>query len=309
MRTIRWIIILILLEATMHDVRATEPRDFDAKWDYGKPADTEAVFRDMLADAHDTKDAAYVAELLTQIARTLGLQQRFTEAHATLDEALAGIESEDGVPFVRYLLERGRAFNSSDEREQATPLFEDAWRIASEKGYDFYAVDAAHMMEIVSAPENKLDWNEKACRVAEASDSPRAKGWLGSLYNNRGWSLHELERYEEALAVFEKRLAWLTANRPDTTQLNVTHWSIAKTLRLLDRPEEALEKQRALLEKEPEDGYVYEEIGECLLALGRPRDAAPYFREAHARLSTDPWLERNEAERLARLKELGAEAN
>lgn len=52
----------------------------------------------------------------------------------------------------------------------------------------------------------------------------------------------------------------------------------------------------------PEDGYVYEEIGECLLALG-DASAKSYFVKAYALLSKDPQLQ-SETERLNRLREL-----
>ena len=53
------------------------------------------------------------------------------------------------------------------------------------------------------------------------------------------------------------------------------------------------------------DGYVLEEIGECLLALDRAVAARPYFREAYASLSQDIWLVEQEPETLAWWKELG----
>ncbi|HSI33415.1 MAG: tetratricopeptide repeat protein, partial [Phycisphaerae bacterium] len=53
------------------------------------------------------------------------------------------------------------------------------------------------------------------------------------------------------------------------------------------------------------DGYVYEEIGECLLTMGRRDEARPHFARAHALLSVDPWFPPNQPDRLARLKQLG----
>ena len=53
------------------------------------------------------------------------------------------------------------------------------------------------------------------------------------------------------------------------------------------------------------DGYVYEELAECLYALGRLDEAKPYFRRAHELLSKDAWFVEGEAPRLARLAMLG----
>jgi hypothetical protein len=54
-----------------------------------------------------------------------------------------------------------------------------------------------------------------------------------------------------------------------------------------------------------QDGFVYEEIAECLLTLNRKEEARKYFAIAYQNLSKDPWLSRDEPERLERLKRLG----
>ena len=59
--------------------------------------------------------------MLTQIARTEGLQREFEEAHAILDTVEAMLTDEMGVPRIRYLLERGRVYNSSNQREKSKP--------------------------------------------------------------------------------------------------------------------------------------------------------------------------------------------
>src|SRR5204863_234264 len=81
---------------------------------------------------------------------------------------------------------RGRTFNSSKQRDDSRPYFLEAWRIASESGEDRHAIDAAHMMGIIEPPETKLDWNIAALSLAENSPDPKARRWLGSLYNNIG---------------------------------------------------------------------------------------------------------------------------
>ena len=53
------------------------------------------------------------------------------------------------------------------------------------------------------------------------------------------------------------------------------------------------------------DGYVFEEIAENLLLLGRPDDARPYFARAYAELAANLWLLESEPARLERLKANG----
>ena len=72
--------------------------------------------------------------------------------------------------------------------------------------------------------------------------------------------------------------------------------------------QEALDQQLALLTEHKiagsRDGYVDEEIGECLLTLGRVDESHAYFAQAYDELSKDAWLVANEAARLERLKSL-----
>jgi tetratricopeptide (TPR) repeat protein len=206
---------------------------------------------------------------------------------------------------VRYLLERGRVFNSSDHPEEARSFFMRAWDLAVKLGEDNLAVDALHMVAIVAEPEAQMYWNGQALALAERSADPKARQWRGSLYNNMAWTHHDAGRYTEALDLFEKakRFREETGQQP---QLRIAKWSVARCLRSLGRVQEALTTQTALLtEAEGQsDGYIHEEIGECLLALGQSAQAKPYFKEAYALLSQDPWLTEHEAGRLARLKEL-----
>ncbi|MDE2729275.1 MAG: tetratricopeptide repeat protein [Gemmatimonadota bacterium] len=289
--------------------------DFDQLWDYNDPAKTEKAFEELLPAVECAGNRAYHAQLLTQIARTHSLRRQFDEAHGILDVAEAlvihkDVQPEDETPVVRIrlLLERGRTFNSAGDTDSARPLFNEAWERARQAGEDYHAVDAAHMLGICEPVDASLMWNNRAMEAAEASGDPRAKGWLGALYNNTGWTYHDAGEYEKALELFEKGLAWRTEwDNSQTTQ--IARWTVARALRSLGRTHEALAMQQSLL-KEHEaagtsDGYVFEEIAECLLTLERPDEARPYFGRAYQELSQDGWLTENEPERLARLKRLG----
>ncbi len=284
---------------------AETPTDFDSLWDYDRPGETEIKFRELLPAVHDT---SHHTQLLTQIARAEGLQRRFEDAHRTLDEAGKLLTDDLKRARVRYLLERGRVFNSSGQPDKAQPLFQQAYELAQTEHEDFYAVDAAHMLAIVEPPEQQLEWNLRAIEMAEKSDDPRARKWLGSLLNNLGWTYHDSGQYETALDTFQKALKWREGQGdPETTR--IARWCVARALRSLKRIDEAHTIQTTLL-REYEDtgeksGYVYEELAECLHALGRDTEAQPYFALAYEELSKDAWLVNNEAARLERLKELG----
>jgi len=282
-----------------------EMLDFDALWDYDHPDQTEAKFRDVLAKA-DSHATDYRLQLLTQIARTEGLQRKFEDAHRTLDAVEAELNEDEAaypVARIRYLLERGRVFNSSRQREQAVPLFEAALDHAVAAEEDFYAVDAAHMLGIAAPAEDQLNWNLKALEMAESSPSKRAQGWAGSLYNNIGWTYHDMGQYENALAVFEKGAAWQHMHGHDA-KYKIARWCIARCLRSLNRIPEAVVILQEL-EFGGSGGYTYEELAECLLALGQVEAAQPYFALAYRDLSQDAYLVAEEPARLKRLAEMG----
>ena len=141
-----------------------------------------------------------------------------------------------------------------------------------------------------------------------ASTDQRARGWLGSLYNNIGWTYYEQQRYDEALEIFKKTVTFFEdPRRPD--RLRIARYSVGKTLRALGQLDKALTIQMELHEdakqRNDPDGFVCEEIAECLLAQRKTSESKPYFARAYELLSKDDWLKRDEPKRLERLRDLG----
>ncbi|MBI1258894.1 MAG: tetratricopeptide repeat protein [Chloroflexi bacterium] len=281
--------------------------DLATLWDYDQPDQSERDFKALLPLVQsDPANLNYELELLTQIARAQGLQRHFEEGHRTLDEVERRMTPRTTVE-VRYLLERGRMFRSGDEKEQARPLFERAWELGQQIGETGYAVDAAHMLGILDAPD--LTWNLKALDLAESSPDPRAQRWRASLYNNIGWSYHDNGDYDKALEIFAKALA-LREEEGNSETIRIARWAVARTLRSLNRLDEALALQRqnaAQIQREGgSDGYIEEEIGEILLAQGQSQAAKAHFARAYEQLSLDDWLVEREPARLERLSQLGS---
>lgn len=280
--------------------------EIDQLWDYNRPDVSEQRFRELLPQAAELLPLEI--ELLTQIARAQGLQRQFAAAHATLDRAQQQLTPEMTRPQIRYLLERGRVFNSAGLADQASAFFEQAWELARAAGESFYAIDAAHMLGISEPPERQLRWSLQALELAEQASDPRAQAWRGPLLNNIGWSYHDQGQYEQALHYLQRALAWREA-AGSAPEIAIARWGVARALRALGRVAEALAIQQTLLGEtesaDTPDGYVYEELAECLLLLGRTDEALPYFALAYAQLALDPWLSEHEPQRLARLKQLG----
>lgn len=287
--------------------------EIDSLWNRQDPIESEARFQKTLDDPETSDDANYRHQLLTQLARAQGLQRRFDDAHQTLDRVESRLAELDAETHVRYWLERGRVHNSSGNSHDAIPLFQQAWQKASDAALDFYAIDAAHMLAFVEpATDAQIDWYGKAIAVVQSTQDDRAKSWHGSLANNYAWTLHDAGRYEDALPVFQDAQTWFEQNGKPHTQ-RIARWSVARALRSLQRYDEALTIQRALLAEHnaagSSDGFVQEEIAENLLAQGHDNEAQSHFKAAYDLLSQDGWLTANEPERIARLKRLADGSN
>ena len=278
----------------------------DRAWDFARPAESEARFRAELATLPPGSSASL--EACTQLARAQGLQREFTAAHATLDAVERALPGQPERVAVRYLLERGRVFNSSRQPDKAVPLFQDALTRARAAGEDFLAIDAAHMLGIAAPAETRLKWNLEAIAMTERTSDARARRWLASSYNNMGWMYHERGEYASALAYFEKAVpAWEA--RGDPRGVHIARWAVARAYRSLGRNDDALAIQRQLeaegVAANAPDGYVYEELGELLLANGERAAAQTHFARAFELLGGNATFRANEPERLARLRRLG----
>ena len=278
----------------------------DAWWDFQRPDVSESRFRAELVRLAPGSPAAL--ELKTQIARAEGLQRKFAAALATLDDVEKALPGATPRARVRYLLERGRVFNSSGAPEKAVPLFRDALDGARSAGEDFLAIDAAHMLGIAAPAAQQLEWNLEALAMTQSMHDARSRRWLASLYNNIGWTYHGRGDFAIALEYFEKALpAW--EERGGSSNVRAARWAIARCLRSLERYDDALAIQRALLEELQRtgevDGYVFEELGELHLARDDAAAAKPWFGKAYAVLSQDAGLQATEPARLERLRRLG----
>lgn len=227
-------------------------------WDFDDPAGSEHRFREAAAAASGSRRAVW----LTQVARSLGLQERYDEGHAVLD-GLAPDEAAEVA--VRLLLERGRLRRSAGDPTAARPLFEEAATLAGREGLEELHVDALHMVALV------VPSDEVALATARAAADPRARAWQASLLNNIGMTHADAGDWGAALAAFEDALEARQATG-SPADVRVAWWMVAWALRNLGDTERALEIQRRLKAEltasGEEDPYVDEEI--TILTGGTP---------------------------------------
>ena len=232
-------------------------------WDYDDPAASEMRLLEAAAAAEGTSEHA---AWLTQVARALGLQERFDEGHAMLDDLVAN----DDETAARISLERGRLFRSAGDIDAALPHFEAAAARAASSGFEELQLDALHMVALAAPPEERLARHEQALAVARAATDPTARSWDAALLNNMGMFHADAGDHATALDLFEQALAACERiGEPPRTR--VAKWMVAWSLRELGRTDEALARQRALkaeLDAAGEtDPFVDQEIA---ILEGRP---------------------------------------
>jgi len=238
-------------------------------WNFSSPSESEQRFRAALAGARGDLRL----ELETQIARTYSLRKRFDDAHKLLDEIEPRLQDAGLKPRLRYLLERGRTFNSSGDKARGDE--------------EDLAIDAAHMVAIVEGGEKALQWNLMALPLATGAKDVAARLWKAPLLNNIGYELKVLGRYDEALGYFQQALV-AYEERGDKDTIRVAQWMIANTLRMLGKFDAALAIQLRLEKEFAADGrvdvHVLEEIAELYESLGDRAKARSYSRRAAEQL-------------------------
>lgn len=281
---------------------------FEKLWNFADPAGTEAAFRRYLGES-DLPDP-HRAELMTQISRACCLQRHHAEAREALDAARPLLAPGASRARVRWLLEMGRLENELGTEDRGVARFEEAWRLARECGEDFYAVDAAHMLGYVLDGEESVRWHETGLARVRESDDARTKRWHFRLLGNLGRQYVGMGRFDEALRVYGEAKEVCEVQDLSAETRRDARWNIAHAHRHAGEVPRALgilrelEAEVAATAPKP-DGYVFEEIAECLLALEREEEARSYFARAWEQHRDDPWFPPTDPSRLRRIRELG----
>lgn len=221
-------------------------------WDFNDPAASEGRFR-AAAQGRPSPEAEAWA---TQVARALGLQERYDEGHAVLDQ----IDVDDAEVRCRVALERGRLWRSAGDPNAARPFFEAAVEAAPA---DSLRIDAWHMLALVVPRPGSTELTHRALETARSSHEPAARAWEASLLNNLGMEHADDGDFAAALPVFEEALA-VRRTGDDAEATRIARWMVAWSLRNLGRTDEALAIQRELKAELDAmgvvDGFVDEEL-------------------------------------------------
>jgi len=272
-----------------HDM-GIDVRDF---WNFSDPVASEKRFRAILRRktlSHDEK-----LEIWAQVARTWSLRAECDKCHAILDEYWDDAMVAGPRPKACFELERGRAFRTAKDVPASIPYFQ----IAATSTEEDLKVDALHMLAIVAKGDESRRINLEALEVAKVSSNPWAVRWQGTLCNNLGWSAFEDEKFSEAVEWFGKAVIE-REKYGNTSAIHIAKWCLGRGYRAAGDLDKAFELQTKLAE-EGADGYVYEELGEILLAQGKTEEAKPHFRRAVEQLEAELGAE---SDKILRMRQL-----
>lgn len=227
-------------------------------WDFDDPAASEQRFREAAASATSPEREV----LLTQVARSLGLQGRYDDGHQVLDGIVPGDPEVD----VRVALERGRLVRSAGDDAGAQPLFAHAAHLAADAQLDDLQVDALHMAALVAEPDDRLAAHEEALAAARSAADPRARDWDASILTNIGMVHADAGDFGAALVAFDEALD-ARMRIGEHTRTRVARWMVAWALRNLGRRDEALALQQAIKADLDANGEVDPHVDEELALL------------------------------------------
>lgn len=171
-------------------------------WDFDAPASSGHRF----LERAETTDAPESLAWTTQAARAHGLSGEYDAGLALLDFVDAA-GNDDPEVLCRSSLERGRLLRSSGNPGASLPLFQAAEKIAAAAGLDVLLIDALHMQALVVDPGEAERINLAALDIARNSEDGEARDWDASLLNNMGMNAADAGEWPRALGLFEEALA------------------------------------------------------------------------------------------------------
>ena len=278
-------------------------------WDFSDPLASEKNFREKMKK--HSNSAFEVWELQTQVARALGLQEKFFQAFQVLDSIQAGLEyapvceSKDLVG-IRYNLERGRILLLTEKIEDSIRYFRFAYKLAMKiSAYDL-SIDAIKMLLNLTSVNERIDLGLKGISIATERGNENLYSSIGELATGVGQAYLENKEYQKAIEQF-MHARDIFSKLIDAENARTSRRSICIAQRGLGNYKEALLELRMqeewLKKSDNLDGIVFQEIAENLLALGHSSSSI-YFSKALECFKLQDLIADMDPKRISRIREL-----
>jgi tetratricopeptide (TPR) repeat protein len=239
-------------------------------FDYDRPKESEAGLAELADVALSCGNRELAAASLAQAARAQGIQNRLAEAQTTLDRAarLATIPRTG----IKIMLEQGRIARRQRRLDLARRQFNQAFELAEDEREDALAADAAHMLALLESGDSYLQWTARGLAIAEGSQDPVARRWVGNLTYNAAIRLSESGDHQAAALMFARSLAARRIEN-DAELVAAAELALSAELAHIGRLDEAEAIQRRLLRDAASNPAFAAEVRAQLDQLGKIKQA------------------------------------
>lgn len=222
-------------------------------------------------------------EAMSQVARMNLLLDQKEEGRTWLNLAADRASDSDPMGWSRYLGVRGRFEWKDEDLAKTKETFNEMFIYCNTNALWSRAVDAAHMIAIVSdTPEEQIEWG---MRGIEAAESGGEESWLGPLWNNMAITYFDQGKFDSALTCFLKAREYHWRHSGESGKL-FADYHVGMTYRKLGKLQEAKQWLRPVLawaERMGNPGAIgqaYEDLGEVAIAEGQKAEGIKMLEQA-----------------------------
>ena len=233
--------------------------------------------------AHDEFNRSVETEALAQVARMNLLLGNKEAGRKILDQASERADDADPQGWSRYLGVKGRFEWKDGELKTARVTFEQMYNYCQTNSLYSRAIDAAHMVAIVSeSHEDQIKWGKLGIEIADKTENEQ---WLGPLWNNLAGTYYDQKDFENALDCYLKAREYHWRFSGEVGKL-YADYHVGMTYRLLKKYDEAGKWLRPVLawaerlNNHSAIGQACEDLGEIEAAVGNKTAALKFFRRA-----------------------------
>ncbi len=260
------------------------------------------IYEKAAAAAESENNTSILTEAYSQVARCYILANNLDQGKYWLAKAEKFANPDQPEGWSRFLGVRGRlewqeevsrTGEFSPVAKQAADTFKEMYDYCIENKLYSRAIDAAHMVAIVSDMNDRIEWGLKGIKAAEEGNITE---WLGPLWNNHGWNLDEMGKYDQSLAALLKAREYHYQSQDEMSRL-IADWSVGHAYRMVGQLDTAqawimgvYDKAISRYENDPSPenaewvGFANKELGEIALARNQYRKALEYLKAARTRL-------------------------
>jgi len=242
-------------------------------------------YREALEQARSEFNRSVETEALAQVARMSLLLGNKEEGRNWLAQAAEKADDSDPMGWSRYLGVRGRFQWKDNDLAEARKTFDEMYVYCNTTGLWSRAVDAAHMIAIVSeSPEEQIEWGRRGIETAESGGE---ESWLGPLWNNLAGTYYDMKQFDNALSCYLKAREYHWQFSGETAKL-FADYHVGMAYRMVGNADEAEKWLRPVLawaerlQNHSVIGQALEDLAEIAVARGKTGEGLEMLKRARS---------------------------